>query len=323
MADTRITAAPKGDTKKANRGLWIMVSVEYFNHPKIVRACKLGKSGSDPATLNLAAIAYAKKHRTPGRLPDSAIHGLAAPVRRPKQAAAALVAAGVWHQDGDDYVIHDFSDWNDSPEAQEQQRERARLEKQAQRDRKREEAGVRAGHPPGQDTGHETGHGTGQHKDNSHVSEWTSHAPARSAHSASVSPSGSDDLGEGGVGETAPDFAGGAWRQRSHRGGLTPPIAAHMKCYQSEACAVGLCVPGFLGAQWQAQLSGDTRAVVAFISEALEHVNGPVGDDPLPWWRAQWKAKHGSVTTGRQNTRAADVDANNRDVIDRVIGGRS
>jgi len=86
---------------------------------------------------------------------------------------------------------------------------------------------------------------------------------------------------------------------------LIPSPLAHGKCYPSTACARGLCIPRFLGQQWRDQ--SDVVKVQAFIEAALKTVTGPVGDDPLVWWREQWRQAHGSsvATTKGLRTVAA------------------
>ena len=86
---------------------------------------------------------------------------------------------------------------------------------------------------------------------------------------------------------------------------LIPSPLAHGKCYPSTACSRGLCVPRFLGQQWRDQ--SDAVKVQVFIEAALQTVTGPVGDDPLTWWREQWRQAHGSsvATTKGLRTMAA------------------
>lgn len=105
-----------------------------------------------------------------------------------------------------------------------------------------------------------------------------------------------------------------AWNRRSQRpAALVGSALTHAKCYPSAACERGLCVPAFLGQQWQAQVGGDMARVSAFIAAALAGVSGPVGDDPLKWWRAQWQSAHGTAvpanakpTTGQRANQVYD-----------------
>ena len=97
-----------------------------------------------------------------------------------------------------------------------------------------------------------------------------------------------------------------AWTTGARPAPLIPSPLAHGKCYPSTACARGLCIPRFLGQQWRDQ-SDDAVQVQAFIEAALQTVTGPVGDDPLTWWREQWRQAHGSsvATTKGLRTVAA------------------
>ena len=100
-----------------------------------------------------------------------------------------------------------------------------------------------------------------------------------------------------------------AWRQRSSRPTtLIQPPANHAKCFHAPAaCARGVCIPAFLGRQWEAQTREQPGYIAAFVAEALANTSGPVGDDPLAWWREQWRAKHGSAKA--QSPSGADAFA--------------
>ena len=78
----------------------------------------------------------------------------------------------------------------------------------------------------------------------------------------------------------------------------------HLRCHPAgmPACARGVCIPAFLIGQWLAQMDpndarradaeDDVRAFVQATVDALQP--GPVGDDPLKFWRSAWEAKHGT-----------------------------
>ena len=140
-------------------------------------------------------------------------------------------------------------------------------------------------------------------------------SPTNSASSPTLTFNGEWGMGNGergmGNGEPAQDAPVAPMRRRTPTL-LSSPLA-HAKCYPSGACARGLCVPRFLGDQWVAQVSGDTRRVDAFVEAQLAAVTGPVGDDPLAWWRAAWRRQHGGTTApqGRptQGSRLQQVHA--------------
>lgn len=88
---------------------------------------------------------------------------------------------------------------------------------------------------------------------------------------------------------------------------LVPPRARHARCYDAPAaCARGLCLPQFLGAQWEAQLGAGqpeiysaSAAVIARVNAIVDAVEpGTTVADPLPWWREQWKAHETTRTSG-------------------------
>ena len=81
------------------------------------------------------------------------------------------------------------------------------------------------------------------------------------------------------------------------RGGL---VGNHqLKCDPAtwDACNRGLCVPKFLVGEWRSQVEstgGDAHAVIkAFVAASLARAPDYRGD-PLEFWRAAWKARHGA-----------------------------
>lgn len=80
-------------------------------------------------------------------------------------------------------------------------------------------------------------------------------------------------------------------------------VGNHRGCFQgpggSVACARGLCIPAWLGQQWQQQY-GDDRAradegISAFIYRTVSELPpGPVGDVPKKFWPDAWQAHHGT-----------------------------
>lgn len=98
-----------------------------------------------------------------------------------------------------------------------------------------------------------------------------------------------------------------AWRQRgqSPAGAL---VGSHRRCVAvaAAACARGVCVPAFMVTQWLTQLRADASVpnadatVRAFVTDTLDDVAGPIGDDPLDFWRAAWLSAYGSKAPRRQ-----------------------
>ncbi len=78
-------------------------------------------------------------------------------------------------------------------------------------------------------------------------------------------------------------------------------VGNHRSCFPTpEACARGLCLPAHLGQQWTMQLRASDHPdphgyLVAFVHGELDRLSpGPIGDDPLKFWRAAWSARNGS-----------------------------
>ncbi len=92
-------------------------------------------------------------------------------------------------------------------------------------------------------------------------------------------------------------------------------VGSHVRCFHAPAaCARGACVPGFLGQQWTQQLAETVDPldyIAGIVAQAIQELPaGPLGDDPITYWRAVWSAKHGSqapakATNGRGNESAA------------------
>ena len=283
----------------AQHELWIKVAVAYVRHPKVVQA------GSDAAVLGIGGIGYAREFMTDGFVPTSDVPGLAPTCKKPIASAERLVAVGLWNKVEGGYTIHDYHVWNPTKQSIKDQRAKWKAEK----DHQRELSGPDNLPDKGTDTLPET------LPDN----RPDPHAGARRAHSVSYSSSDGVDLGRG-AGETNPIAP--VWGNRGRSASLLAGPLAHGKCYQSAACERGLCIPRFLGDQWQRQCNGDMAQVQAFVTAALVGVSGPVGDDPLAWWREQWKAKHGSVARSGNRPTADDIRASNDAALEAALAGR-
>jgi hypothetical protein len=111
------------------------------------------------------------------------------------------------------------------------------------------------------------------------------------------------------------------------------PIAGggHKRCdpVASAACAVGICVPEFLiREQWRPQLmrTGLTpeeadNAIRGVVADGLAVLgDGPIGDEPLKFWRAVWEHRHGTrAPATRSGSRSADThDAARESLRDRL-----
>jgi len=88
-------------------------------HPKV-------RALTDAAfRLYICAICWSNQHLTDGHVPASQLRYLS-DVRRPQQCAEQLAAAGLWEQNGDGWVIHDYLDYQASADKVRQEREAKR-----------------------------------------------------------------------------------------------------------------------------------------------------------------------------------------------------
>lgn len=83
---------------------WVRLDDNMPMHPKILEV------GHDAAWLHVCGIAYCSRLLTDGRIPSAAVSMLGGPVK----ALPKLLAAGLWQQDGSDYVVVGYLDWNPS-----------------------------------------------------------------------------------------------------------------------------------------------------------------------------------------------------------------
>ncbi len=110
--------------------------------------------------------------------------------------------------------------------------------------------------------------------------------------------SGTRKLEEGARAPEKPQTDEPKWThgQTRSRPGL---VGNHVRCFHAPAaCARGACVPGFLGQQWTQQLADTVDPldyIAGIVAQAINELPaGPLGDDPITYWRAVWSAKHGS-----------------------------
>lgn len=86
---------------------WFKLDDQFPDHPKVVAA------GGDAAWLHVCGCCYAAKHETNGKVPKNIVPRLS-DRKNPMKLAGALVDAGLWHDLGDEYEIHDFLEYNPS-----------------------------------------------------------------------------------------------------------------------------------------------------------------------------------------------------------------
>lgn len=98
---------------------WVRLDESFADHPKIERAGPLA------AWLHVAALCYCSRHLTDGRIPKPKAHRLV-DIPDPADHVSALLREGIWTEDGPDYVIHDYLDYQPSRQDVEAERSAAR-----------------------------------------------------------------------------------------------------------------------------------------------------------------------------------------------------
>lgn len=160
---------------------WVKLDDQFADHPKIERA------GPMAAWLHVVALCYSARHLTDGRIPAAKARRLI-DVRQPQREIAKLVEVGLWEIDGDDFVIHDYHDWQPSAADERAKRER---------DRERKAKG-RVGQGRNPNTGRITSarNPNGQAPDGMGESAKSPPVPSPSLSAQVVSPAGRDPAGQ-------------------------------------------------------------------------------------------------------------------------------
>lgn len=100
------------------------VETSILNHPKFVPLCS-GEQGLAALGLWTLGLAYSMDQLSDGMVPKrwlrSRVHA-----NRLQRSAEQLVKAGLWHDEGDHYLIHDYGQWNPSADQIKTDREAAR-----------------------------------------------------------------------------------------------------------------------------------------------------------------------------------------------------
>ena len=254
--------------------LWIKFYVKDLSDPRILDA-----GGHEAGWLHLAAKCHAREHMTNGLIKAAVVPVLVPTMKKPLVVATELVRVGLWEARPDGFYLTDYLTDNPTKEEVLGKREKWKDTKRTQRGSNEDKRNVH----------------DGQNED----TQRTSRARVR-AHSHSLSNSGSEvlDLGKKDADEI--DGAPPAWREAAPRAQTAfPSPRMHGGCYDAPAaCARGLCVPAFLGNQWQLQLAAGKPSTFAASGAVVARVNAIVDRQPaglsvadlLPWWRDQWKA---------------------------------
>lgn len=145
-------------------------------------------------------------------------------------------------------------------------------------------------------------------EDSGKVSASRAYAPRGGAPNPHPNPHSHPDPDAADAREAAPPAVVLPARARTGRG-LT---SSHPGCFFApKACARGLCIPAWLGREWLEQFPDPQEGeatIAAVVADALAKLPpGPVGDEPKAYWRAVWKARHGSVVTNAVTPATAAV----------------
>lgn len=106
---------------------WAKLDDGFHAHPKVRRAWR------EPRALGLhvLAMSYVAKYELDGRVPVEFIEDNIQDPEERDRVTTSLIEAALWRRDGEDYVIHDYLDYNPS-------RAESESKRKADRDRKRE-----------------------------------------------------------------------------------------------------------------------------------------------------------------------------------------
>jgi hypothetical protein len=118
---------------------WIKLDSGFPDHPKVVAA------GWQAAWLYICGLTYCSRYLTDGRIPKAQVRRLS-DVPRPEQQAQRLLDAGLWVDDGNDYLVHDYTVWQQPSEKIQREREEGRKRAKASA-----EARAKKGKPPPED----------------------------------------------------------------------------------------------------------------------------------------------------------------------------
>lgn len=87
-------------------GIWIKLSVDYYEDEKVVQA------GVEGEVLFVRSLAWCKKHSPDGQIPNHMISRLGVGLGSPSEAAISLCEARLWVDRGDRFEIAKWASWN-------------------------------------------------------------------------------------------------------------------------------------------------------------------------------------------------------------------
>lgn len=123
---------------------WIKLDSGFPDHPKVVAA------GPMAAWLYVCGLTYCARYLTDGRIPKGQVRRLS-DIPKPDLQARRLVEAGLWIDDTEDYVVHDYTVWQTPSDKiikeREEGRKRAAASAEARAKKRRSFAGPSPKHP--------------------------------------------------------------------------------------------------------------------------------------------------------------------------------
>lgn len=132
-------------------GLYVPLDVNYVSDEGIRRA------GTDAELLFVRGLAYAKRTKSDGFLPDYDMPVIAVGLSEVEARIKALVAWELWDEEDDGWRIRSWDKWNPPGEEEERERKRAMAAERKRRQRARAAAAGDAGEGTGSDGFEEEG----------------------------------------------------------------------------------------------------------------------------------------------------------------------
>lgn len=99
---------------------WVYLDDNFPEHPKVLAA------GDQAGWMYVCGLAYTNRGPGDGTIPKVAVPRLTS-LRNSKEVAQRLVDAGLWHDKGDHFKVHDYEEWNARQMARRVQARRAAL----------------------------------------------------------------------------------------------------------------------------------------------------------------------------------------------------
>jgi len=113
---------------------WMKLDDRILEHPKFIRAVRLG--GSEALHLWLGMRAWCAQALSDGAIPEDMIDEVRGPRRGRDKALAALVTVGLVERTDTGWTLHDYADWADSREEVLAARKKAADRQKASRQRR-------------------------------------------------------------------------------------------------------------------------------------------------------------------------------------------